>query len=433
MYHAARSMPQRLSEPQDPVTITHDGAAVVAQRGEPLVLPLLVAGGHALSRSPKLHRPRGPYCLRGACEGCLVRVDGVPNVMACQHAVQGEERVQTQNVLGSRELDLLGATDYLFPRGIDHHRLFAGLRGVSSLVQAFARRVSGLGRLPDEVLAERSAERREVDVLIVGGGAAGLGAAAVLGKTALLCDDQPELGGALGLLDSRAAAELAARARSAGCELLGRTVAAALAREPDDGSGRLTALLVGPGGTLLVRPRQVLVATGSHDPSPLFENNDAPGVMSARAALLALRRGVAVGRRVAVVGEGRFARRFVELAQGRIECLELDPESVLRALGRPELSRILVRAAGAERRLRADALIFDGPASPAFELCVQAGARLHFDPQRGYVPERAPDGSVAPNVFAAGSLVLSPDSAADGEHLGRTLTVPRVGLGGNTP
>jgi sarcosine oxidase subunit alpha len=263
-------------------------------------------------------------------------------------------------VLGRRELDLLGATDYLFPRGMDHHRLFAGVRGVSPLVQAFARRVSGLGRLPDEVLDERSAERREVPVLIVGGGAAGLAAAAVLGKAALLCDDQAELGGALGLLEPEAAAAAIARARASGAELRQHTTAAGLFRDENG----LAALLVGDQGPLFVRPKQVLVATGNHDPSPLFENNDAPGVLSARAALLALRRGVAVGQRVAVVGAGRFARRFVELARGRLECIELEPETVVRALGRTELSRVLVRAAGAERRIRADALIFDGPAPP---------------------------------------------------------------------
>ena len=418
MYHARRAMPQRLNEPEDPVTITHDGSSVVARRGEPLVLPLLVASGHALSRSPKLHRPRGPYCLRGACEGCLVRVDGVPNVMACQHAVRGGERVETQNVLGSRELDLLGATDYLFPRGMDHHRLFAGVRGVSPLVQAFARRVSGLGRLPDEVLGERSAQQRKTAVLIVGGGAAGLAAAAVLGKRALLCDDQPELGGALGLLEPEHAAAAITRAERSGAELLRHTSAAGLFRDEDG----LAALLVGDQGPLFVRPKQVLVATGNHDPSPLFENNDAPGVLSARAALLALRGGVAVGRRVAVVGEGRFARRFVELARGRIECVELDTESVRGALGRTELSRVLVRAAGAERRLRADALIFDGPGAPAFELCVQAGAQVRFDAARGYVPERSTDGCVAPDVYAAGSLVLASNSAPDAERIAHSLS-----------
>jgi len=410
-------MPQRLTDPRDPVSVSHDGVSIVAQRGEPLVLPLLIAGGYALSRSPKLHRPRGPYCLRGACEGCLVRVDGVPNVMACRHTVRGGERVETQNVLGSRELDLLGATDYLFPRGIDHHRLFAGVRGVSQLVQAFARRVSGLGRLPDGSLPPRPAERREIDVLIVGGGAAGLGAAARLGKRALLCDDQLELGGALGLLEPELARELIARARSSGCELLPRTTAAGLFREPEG----LNALLVGEGNTMMVRARRVIVAAGTHDPAPMFENNDAPGVLSARAALLALRRGVAVGRRVAVVGEGRFARRFLELARGRIDCVELDPESVVRALGRTALSRVLVRAAGTERRIRADALIVDGAGAPAFELCVQAGARVRFEPALGYVPECDERGGVAPGVFAAGSVVESRDSRADGERVALAL------------
>ena len=39
--------------------------------GEPLAFALLAADKLALSRSPKLHRPHGPYCLRGGCDGCL--------------------------------------------------------------------------------------------------------------------------------------------------------------------------------------------------------------------------------------------------------------------------------------------------------------------------------------------------------------------------
>lgn len=421
MYHAPRFMPRRLQPPPDPVTLTHDGAEVLAQRGESLALALLVAGGHTLSRSPKLHRPRGPYCLQGACEGCLVRVDGVPNVMACQHRVRGGEQVETQNVLGSRELDLLGATDYLFPRGMDHHRLFAGVRGVSSLVQAFARRVAGLGRLPEDTRSARGAELREVGVLIVGGGASGLAAAVELGGRALLVDDQLELGGALRLLEPETAARLVERAKRAGCELLAHATVAGLFREPDDGSGRLTALVASERGALVVRAENVIVASGCHDPAPLFENNDTPGVLSARAALQALRAGVAVGRRVAVVGEGRFARRFVELARSDIECVELVAESVVRALGRPELSGVLVRAAGAERRLRADALIFDGPPAPAFELCAQAGARVRFELERGYLPQRDAQGLVAPGVYAAGSVVQAESAADDGERIAASL------------
>ena len=49
----------------DPVEITLDGETLVAEQGEALAFALLAADKLALSRSPKLHRPRGPSCLRG--------------------------------------------------------------------------------------------------------------------------------------------------------------------------------------------------------------------------------------------------------------------------------------------------------------------------------------------------------------------------------
>src|SRR5262245_61890765 len=163
------------------VELSHDGDVLTAVRGEPLALSLIAADRLLLSRSPKLHRPRGPYCLRGACEGCLVRVNGVPNQPACRVLVQGGEEVETQNVLGTREIDLLGAADFLFPQGIDHHRLMAGVRGTSAIVGSFARRVAGLGRLADTTPPASRAEQLELPILIVGGGRAGLTAAARLG------------------------------------------------------------------------------------------------------------------------------------------------------------------------------------------------------------------------------------------------------------
>src|SRR5688572_19290242 len=132
---------------QDPVTITLDGADVPAERGEPLAIALLAAGKITLARSPKLHRPRAPSCLRGACDGCLARVDGVPNVMTCLRPAAGGERIETQNVVGSRESDLLRVTDWFFPQGIDHHHLMAGIPGISGVMQAFARKLAGLGKL----------------------------------------------------------------------------------------------------------------------------------------------------------------------------------------------------------------------------------------------------------------------------------------------
>src|SRR4051812_32782186 len=101
---SGRSRPPESSSVQA-VTIRFDGQAVPAFRGEPLVASLVRAGKIALARSPKFHRPRGPSCLRAACDGCLARVDDTPNVMTCMVAAEEGTTVSTQNTLGSRELD----------------------------------------------------------------------------------------------------------------------------------------------------------------------------------------------------------------------------------------------------------------------------------------------------------------------------------------
>src|SRR5258708_949174 len=121
----------RLAPPEDTVTLRFEGKKVVASPGEPLAVALLAAGIERFSRSPKLHRPRGPACLRGDCEGCIARVDGVPNVMTCMRPARGGEEIAVQNVLGSSDTDLLRITDWFFPKEIDHHHLLARIPGVS--------------------------------------------------------------------------------------------------------------------------------------------------------------------------------------------------------------------------------------------------------------------------------------------------------------
>lgn len=391
----------RLGPAPDAVEISHDGTSLVAQRGESLALALLAADRLLLSRSPKLHRPRGPYCLRGACEGCLVRVNGVPNQPACRVIVEGGERVETQNVLGSRETDLLAAADFLFPQGIDHHRLMAGVRGLSPLVGNFARRIAGLGRLADEIPRVSAAQPLDVEVLIVGGGRRGLGAAARLGAKATLVDDGQRLGGALRALDPPRGDELASTARAAGARLLERHSVVALSREPADARGRLTALIVGDEQTYVARAERVLLATGRHDAVPQFGSNDLPGIFSARAALLAWRGDVLLGQRLALVGAGRYATALRQQLTGAVEVVELDSASIVRAVGRERISSVEVQAEGRTRRIKVSALAFDAAGAPSFELAVQAGANVDFDPAHGYVPRADPRGQVAEGVYWA--------------------------------
>jgi sarcosine oxidase subunit alpha len=389
----------RLGDPSEAVELWHDGERVSARRGESLALSLIAADRLLLSRSPKLHRARGPYCLRGACEGCLVRVDGLPNQPACRTFVQGGEVVETQNVLGSRETDLLSAADFLFPQGVDHHRLMAGVRGLGPLVGSFARRIAGLGTLAERAPAVSSAERHELPVLIVGGGRKGLALAAALGTLATLADDGPRLGGSLLALDPPRADALSAKARAAGATLLEQHSVVSLSREPDDASGGISALVVGAERTVVARARCVVLATGKHDAVPSFPNNDLPGIFSARAALFAWRSDVLIGSRVAVVGSGRYAEGLLQQMSGVVELVSLDETSVVRAVGRERVTGVELRSEGKTRRIKVSALAFDGRGAPSFELAVQAGAQVDFEPGAGYSPRADAQGLVAERVL----------------------------------
>jgi sarcosine oxidase subunit alpha len=340
--------------------------------------------------------------------------------MTCLTPAADGDRVETQNVLGSRDLDLYEATDLLFPRGFDHHRLLAGA-GTSRLLTSFARRMSGLGQLPEQALPVNEAERRDVEVLIVGGGAAGLAAAALLGARALLVDDAPSLGGSLAILEPARAAQLVQRARESGAQLRHATTALLLSREPEDGTGQITALLEGPERASYVRCKRVLVASGAHDATPLFGNNDLPGIFSARAALKLWRSGISIGKRVALVGDGRFSRAFADARQ-QLGVFRLEPRQVERAKGKHALSRVLYREADKSRELVVSALTVDGPGAPAVELLGQLGATLRFDSARGYLPQLNAQGSAAEGVYAAGSCAASTlPSADDGARVARTI------------
>ena len=308
------------------MTLFHDGERLSARRGEPLALTLLAADRLLLSRSPKLHRPRGPYCLRGACEGCLVRINGLPNQPACRVIVEGDEQVETQNVLGTR---------------------------------------------------------------------------------ATLVDDGHALGGALTALDPPRAVALANAARAAGARLLSHSAVVALSREPEDGSGRITALIVGGETTYVARCDAVLLACGRHDAVPAFPNNDLPGIFSARAALWAWRNDVLIGSRIALVGSGRYAEGLVQQMSGAVELVQLDASSVVRAIGRERITGVDVQTETGKRRIKVDALAFDGPGAPSFELAVQAGASVDFDATAGYFPRASAAGSLASGLFLASEAAIT--------------------------
>jgi sarcosine oxidase subunit alpha len=407
----------RLKAPHDPVTMHFDGEVVVAERGESAAAALVAAGHLALARSPKFHRPRGPACFRAACDGCLARVDGVPNVMTCRVAAREGMRIETQNVVGSRDIDLLRVADWFFPQGMNHHELLAGVPGLQRVMQAFARRVAGLGKLPDGTAAPaaagREAARREVDVLIVGAGPSGMAAALEMarrGRRVEVLDDDLDWGGSVRALPGPAAAPwaalvdaFAAAVASPGASAPGiptrpirvRTETTAAAVYGGD------VLVVDERGIEVVTARTLVLAPGAHDGGAAFEGNDVPGVMSARAAGRLLARGVVVGERVVVAlldGGGPFGEAFARSVAGTV----VVRAAPVRVRGSARVKEVAFAAPKGERVLECDALLIDAPRAPAHELCAQAGATLTHE-ERGYVAAREGGAGVLVVGEAAGT------------------------------
>jgi sarcosine oxidase subunit alpha len=407
------------------VALELDGERVVAERGEPVAVALVAAGHLALARSPKFHRPRGPACLRAACDGCLARVDGEPNVMTCRVRAAEGTKVETQNVVGSRDHDLLRMADWFFPTGMNHHELFAGVPGVQRVMQAFARRVAGLGKLPAEQASPRAAKRREADAVVVGSGPAGMGAALALaarGRTVEVLEDDLVWGGSTRCLvgvDAAAWGTLRDAFQGAldGGRLTLRLETTAAAVYGKD------MLVAGPAGVEVLTPRTLVLAPGAHDGVLAFEGNDGPDVMSARAAGRLLGHGVTPAARVVVAlapGGGPFGEAY---ARARPDTVVVRG-TPLGAKGSGRVRTWRFATADGDRAAEAEVLLVDAPRAPAYELCAQAGAELGHE-DRGFVARTGPGGRIADGVFALGEAVgtaldpqaMAREAAGLAEHL----------------
>lgn len=84
------------------LTFSFDGTRVRAHPGDTVAAALLAAGIVATRTTPVGDRPRGPYCMMGACFDCLAIVDGVGGVQTCLTEVREGMRVETQH--GARQL-----------------------------------------------------------------------------------------------------------------------------------------------------------------------------------------------------------------------------------------------------------------------------------------------------------------------------------------
>ncbi|MDX2527251.1 sarcosine oxidase subunit delta family protein [Streptomyces europaeiscabiei] len=371
-----------------PLTFTFDGTEYQGYQGDTLASALLAGGVVQTGTSIKLGRPRGIFSAGVEEPNAVIQIEApFPEPMLPATTVE----------------------------------LYDGLVASS---------LPGQGRLATEPDPARyDAVHAHCDLLIVGAGPAGLAAAAAAansGARVILADDQPHLGGSLlgtgehldwaeetaGRLDT--APEVRVLRRTTVFGYYDDNHLLAVERRTNH-LGAAAPGHVSRERVWRIRARRVVLATGAHERSLAFADNDRPGVMlAASARTYANRHGVLPGRRAVVFTtndsayaaaldlaaagvditaivdtrpeQGEWARRAQEAG---IEVLA--GHAVTGTEGGPRLTAVTAAPHGEpaeQRRFAADLLLVSGGWNPVAHLFSQAGGRLRHDETLGsFVPD----------------------------------------------
>jgi sarcosine oxidase, subunit alpha len=306
------------------VTFSFDGKDMRGFAGDTLASAAMANGQKVFGRSFKYHRPRGVVGLGSEEMNALIGVGTgprhEPNLRATQIEIHQGLTAVTQNRWPSLNFDVGAINSKLsrFLPGGFYYKTFMWPKSFwKHVYEPFIRRAAGLGK----AATERDPDSYEhihihADVVVVGGGLAGLvaaDAAASAGVKVLLIDENPTLGGVAdltaGMIGDHCIADalpaIVERLRAkANVHILTRTTAVGhFAHNYLMASERVTdhdpALLAAgaPRHRLWkIRAGRVILATGALERPIAFANNDRPNIMLASAVRAMVGRyGVAPG------------------------------------------------------------------------------------------------------------------------------------------
>src|SRR5262245_62342361 len=329
----------------EPLELTWDGRPVRGYAGDTIVSALAAAGERVFSRSMKYHRPRGLLSASFHDPGCMVQVGDEPNVRGAHRLAAGGMAVTSQNTWPSLRLDAKAVNRVAgrFLTAGFYYKTFMRPRFAWPAYESVLRRFVNAGTVSPGTAHTRPEKRHaHPDVLIAGGGPAGMAAAvgaARAGASVLLAEEEHALGGHLrwgSEADLAVLAELAALvAAEPGIEVL--TDAVVLGRYDGNAVAVLERRHGGAEAERLIRARAntLVVAPGLIERPYVFAGNDLPGVMLSTAVrrLIGLH-AVRPGQRAAVFSanpEGDAAA--ADLRAAGVGVVELDGRGVGR--GRP--------------------------------------------------------------------------------------------------
>jgi len=397
-----------------PLPFTWNGRRYVGFEGDTIASALAASGVRVLSRSFKYHRPRGILTASFLDPGTTVQVGDEPNVRASHRRLSAGMTVTPQNAWPSLDYDL-GTANQLVGRFLTagfYYKTFIKPQRLWPAYEKVLQRFASGGRLSRHSVSGYYDKRyAHPDVLVAGGGPAGMAAALAAGRAGarvMLVEEEHELGGSLrwgGPDDLAVLRELrTALAATPGVEVLVDSVVAG--RYDDNWVSVLQRGLPHVEERLVkARAKTLVAAPGLVERPYVFAGNDLPGVMLGTAVrrltnLFAVRPGT---RAVVLSANPEGDAAAADLERAGVELVAvLDArrgEDIRRAVGKDGVTAAEL-ADG--RRVNCDLLVTSTGWTAPTSLLNMAGDRPRYDADAARF---RPGDDLPDTVLAAGGIV----------------------------
>jgi sarcosine oxidase subunit alpha len=406
--------PGEVIDRTSPVPFSWNGRPYTGYAGDTIVSALAASGERVFSRSFKYHRPRGILTASHLDPGCTVQVGDEPNVRGAYRLLEPGMQVSSQNTWPSLRFDVKAANqlaaDFL-PAGF-YYKTFIKPQRLWPAYESVLRRFSSGGVTSlDTEHGYYDKRYAHPDVLVAGGGPAGMAAAvaaARAGARVMLVEEEHQLGGHLRWGSPEDLAALRTLAGEVAAERSIEVLTGSVVIGRYDGNWIAVAQRGVPGvAERLIKARAgvLVVAAGLIERPYVFAGNDLPGVMLSTAArrlvsLYAVRPGA---RAVVLTANACGDAAAADLARAGVEVAHVADArrgaGILRAHGRGALRAVELTDG---RRIDCDLLVTATGWTAPVSLLTMAGGRPVYEPRAArFFP--APDGLPA-NVLAAGGV-----------------------------